>query len=319
VKGQLRLEWQNGAGDAVRAFALRDFRELGEEPERSRALNSIAGQEFGSDYTDPYEVAGFALALEHAPAGETLWRLETSLERPQPTSVLASPVARHFLGLVEVPLTRYARVALRRERPTSLSFLGTELRSAVELRALRSVDAQHDCFGAPCAIDFTTLRASFVADLQRPFATQRLILHTVAGAVGGRHDVVPPEELLYFGGPVTGPGYDFHELAGRAGISQRLEWRSPIPFFAVPLGRFGKVPASATLAPYAHVVAMAGAPVSVSRSGLPLPSVTPGAYPALGVGLLTFFDLVRFDVSRGLRHGRWLFSFDVNSDFWSVL
>jgi hypothetical protein len=319
VKGQLRLEWQNGAGDAVRAFALRDFRELGEEPERSRALNSIAAQEFGSDYTDPYETVGFGVALEHAPVGETLWRLETSLETPQSTSVLASPVARHFLGLVDVPLTRYARVALRRERPTSLSFFGTELRSALELRALRTVDAHQDCIGSPCPIDFTTLRGSFVGDLQRPIASQRLILHTVAGAVGARHDVLPAQELLYFGGPVTGPGYEFHELVGRAGISQRLEWRSPIPFFAVPLGRFGKVPASATLAPYAHVVAIGGAPVAVSRSGFPLQIVPPGAYPALGVGLLTFFDLVRFDLSRGLRHGRWLFSFDVNSDFWSVL
>jgi hypothetical protein len=35
--------------------------------------------------------------------------------------------------------------------------------------------------------------------------------------------------------------------------------------------------------------------------------------------LLTFFDLVRFDVSRGLRTGRWLFAFDVNPEFWSVL
>ena len=30
-------------------------------------------------------------------------------------------------------------------------------------------------------------------------------------------------------------------------------------------------------------------------------------------------DLVRFDVSRGFRNGRWLFAFDVNPDFWSVL
>jgi hypothetical protein len=44
-----------------------------------------------------------------------------------------------------------------------------------------------------------------------------------------------------------------------------------------------------------------------------------GAYPVLGLGLISFFDLVRIDVSRGLRNGRWLFAFDVNPEFWSVL
>jgi hypothetical protein len=34
---------------------------------------------------------------------------------------------------------------------------------------------------------------------------------------------------------------------------------------------------------------------------------------------MTGFDLLRFDVSRGLRGGRWIFSFDVNRAFWSVL
>ena len=44
-----------------------------------------------------------------------------------------------------------------------------------------------------------------------------------------------------------------------------------------------------------------------------------GAYPSLGLGLLTFFDLVRFDVARGLRGGRWTFGVDVSRDFWSIL
>jgi hemolysin activation/secretion protein len=171
---------------------------------------------------------------------------------------------------------------------------------------------------APCG-SFSTIRGSVVADLERPFGTKRLVLHTIAGAVGGRNDVIPPQELFYFGGPVSGPGYDFHQLVSRAGVSQRVEWRMPIPFFSVALGRFGKIPASATFAPYADVVALAGAPVSLFRSGRPIMTSTTGAYPSLGAGLLTFFDLVRFDVSRGLRSGRWLFSFDVNPEFWSVL
>jgi hypothetical protein len=319
VKWQGRLEWQNGAGDAIRAFGMRDFRELGDEQERSRALNSIAAQEFASDYTDPYQVVGGGVALERAPVGAPLWRLEASYEKPQQVAVNATPVAGHFLGVVDIPSTEYLRFSLRRERPTSLSFLGTELRTAIELRTLRSLNAAETCLGVGCLPKYTTLRGSLVADLERPIGTQRLVLHAVAGAVGGQHDVIPPQELFYFGGPVSGAGYEFHQFVARAGWSQRVEWRTPIPFFALPLGRFGKVPATATFAPYAQVVAIGGAPITISRSGIPIPATVSGAYPAIGAGLLTFFDLVRFDVSRGLREGRWLFGFDVNPEFWSVL
>jgi hypothetical protein len=233
----------------------------------------------------------------------------------------ATPVAGRFLGLVDVPATRYVRLALRRERPTSLSFLGTELRTAFEIRSLSSTSDITTACAVPesCPSSFVTVRGALVADLERPIGAQRLVLHTIAGAVGARHDSIPAQELVYFGGPMSGAGYDFHQLVGRAGWSQRFEWRSPIPFFAIPLGRFGKIPSSATLAPYAQVVAIGGAPVGVSRNGIPLAPVVAGAYPAVGLGLLTFFDLVRFDVSRGLRGGRWLFSFDVNPAFWSVL
>ena len=319
TKWQARLGWQNGSGTSVRAFVQRDFGELGDEPERSRAVNSLAAQEFGSDYTDPYEVEGLGIAFEHAPTGEPLWRFEVAYESMHTLTANATPVAGRFLGLVDVSPNHYARFSLRRERPTSLWLLGTELRTAVELRTLRAESEPLACTATHCFPRFTTLRGSFVANLERPIGRQRLVLHTIAGAVGGRDDVVPAQELFYFGGPMTAPGYDFHQLVGRAGLSQRLEWRFPVPFVAIPLGRFGKVPASATLAPYAQVVAIGGAPIAVSRDGLPFPSAIPGGYPSVGMGLLTFFDLVRFDVSRGLRHGRWLFSFDVNPEFWSVL
>lgn len=319
AKWQGRLDWQNGSGTLLRAFAQRDFRELGDEPERSRAVNSLAAQEFASDYTDPYRVESVGIAFEHAPVGEPLWHFEAAFESMRTLAANATPVAGRFLGLVDVPPNRYARFSLRRERPTSLWLLGTELRTAVELRTLRSEREPIACLATSCFPPFTTLRGSFIADLERPIGRQRILLHTLAGAVGGRDDVIPAQELFYFGGPVSAAGYEFHQLVGRVGLSQRLEWRAPIPFFALPLGRFGKVPASATLAPYAQVVAIGGAPITASRNGLAFVSATAGGHPSIGMGLLTFFDLVRFDVSRGLRHGRWLFSFDVNPEFWSVL
>jgi hypothetical protein len=44
-----------------------------------------------------------------------------------------------------------------------------------------------------------------------------------------------------------------------------------------------------------------------------------GGYPYAGVGALLFFDLLRVDVARGLRDGRWRFGVDVVRDFWSIL
>jgi hypothetical protein len=321
VKSNVNMAWQDGAGLSVRAFAQHEFRELGEEPERSRAINSIAAQEFASDYTDPYGVTDFGLAFERAPVGDVSWRLEAMLETPRSLAVNAMPVNGQFLGLVDVGVARNLRVVLRRERPTSLWWLGTELRSAVEVRVLRTVQSLVDnsCVGLPCPFDFTTVRGSLVADVERPIGNDRLVLHTIAGAVGGRNDVVPAQELLYFGGPVSAPGYEFHELVGRAAWSQRLEWRTSIPFFAVPLGRFGRIPSSATLAPYAQIVAIGGPSRTLVRGGMPNDTAVPGGYASIGVGLLTFFDLVRFDVARGMRNGRWFFSFDVNPEFWGVL
>lgn len=319
-KWQARLEWQSGAGTTVRLFGQRDYRELGEEPERSRAVNSIATQEFASDWTDPYGVEGAGIAFEHARAGEMLWRVEAARERSFSLSVQASPVAGRFVGLVNVPTSWYERASIRIERPTSLWVLGTELRAALEIRGLHAEGGDAPCvIGADCPLSYSTVRGAIVADIERPIGSQRLVLHTIAGAAAGVHDTIPAQELFYFGGPVSGPGYEFHQLVGRAGLSQRVEWRAPIPFFTVRLGRFGKVPGSATIAPYAQLVLTDARTGALYRERQPLAVAASGGYSTLGVGLLTFFDLVRFDVARGLRDGRWLFSFDVNPEFWSVL
>jgi len=148
------------------------------------------------------------------------------------------------------------------------------------------------------------------ADVERPFGVQRLVLRTTLGAVGG-DPRIPPQRLVYLGGPLTGPGYAYHELAGRIGASQRVEWRSPVPFPSFPLGRFGRAGGRATLAPYAHLA-------YVSRPAA-FQAPRNGWYPSAGIGLLTLFDLLRFDVARGLRDGRWTFSFDVSREFWGIL
>jgi hypothetical protein len=65
-----------------------------------------------------------------------------------------------------------------------------------------------------------------------------------------------------------------------------------------------------TLAPFAHVV-------YVDRAA-PFAPVQ-GFYPSIGLGSMFFFDLVRVDVARGLRDGRWTFNADVTRLFWPIL
>src|SRR4051812_14667656 len=53
-KGMAQLSRVTASGMTYDVFALRDFRDLGDVAERSGVVNSLAAQEFASDYTDPY-------------------------------------------------------------------------------------------------------------------------------------------------------------------------------------------------------------------------------------------------------------------------
>jgi hypothetical protein len=174
-------------------------------------------------------------------------------------------------------------------------------------------------------------RGAATANVELPIGnTQRLVLTGSAAAVtSGSPLPTAPQDLVYLGGPVSGPGYDFHALAGERGGSAHLEWRMPTPFPAFSLGRFGRVPARATVAPYVHVLGIGDVPRCVSpvgaSAGAPFAfrdlcdRPAAGVYPAVGAAFLLPFDIVRLDVARGLRQGRWTFAVDVSREFWSIL
>jgi hypothetical protein len=168
------------------------------------------------------------------------------------------------------------------------------------------------------------VRASGEVDAARDVAGARVVWRTIGAAVRGSHHV-PAQELVFLGGPLSAPGYDYHSLVGNAGASQRLELQVPVPFPSVSLGRFGRSAATGKLAPFVTVLGLK----SASRVTIGAPQYPEaidrifgretGFYPSAGAGLLLFFDLVRLDAARGLRDGRWTFSLDVNRAFWSVL
>ena len=44
-----------------------------------------------------------------------------------------------------------------------------------------------------------------------------------------------------------------------------------------------------------------------------------GIYPSVGIAVQPFFDLMRFQLARGLRNGGWGLNVDVTRDFWGIL
>ena len=111
---------------------------------------------------------------------------------------------------------------------------------------------------------------------------------------------------------MSAPGYAFHEFASVAGVTQRAEWRTAIPAPSFSLGRFGRAPARATLAPFAQATfARRAAATDVAHPT--------GVYPSAGIALQPFFDLVRLELARGLRNGAWSFNVDLSRDFWGLL
>ncbi|MBW7935322.1 MAG: hypothetical protein H3C62_17280 [Gemmatimonadaceae bacterium] len=150
-------------------------------------------------------------------------------------------------------------------------------------------------------------RATLSVDAEWRATGGRWVARTIAGATAGGF-ALPPQRQVRLGGPVTAPGFDFHQFAGRAGVSQRLEWQRPVPFLPLRLGRFGTVPSVLTFAPF------------VTGLWMDAPGTSDHGWRAsVGLGVLSFFDQLRIDVARGGRGGRWTFGVDLSASLWPIL
>jgi hypothetical protein len=266
-----------------------------DEPETSAIRNSIAAQEFGSDYTDPFDVRGVALSARTGTFNAWNATIEAALERHDPLSVHASPASGRYEPTIPAVRVDERRLSLVLDRPTRLTVGGIEAQLTLAGAAIG--------FRSPDSSSYSFLsRFSARGNFERPLGQSRIVAHTLIAAVVG-DDPVPAQHLVYLGGPTTGPGYDFHEFAGKIGASQRLELRVTAPFPSFKLGRYGRTPATITFAPFANVM-------WINERGW---------YPSAGLGALSIFEVLRFDVARGLHNGRWSFSVDAGKDFWRIL
>ena len=310
AKGTGHVTWRSAEGHSLRFSVFDDLAMVGEVPEVSGLRNSIAAQEFGSDWIDQLRVRGYSVRLEQRLRGGTQFSAEYRYQREDPLDVHARPASGDFAPAFAADSLSRASLALGWERHWSVA------RGAGSVRAALGVTGAIANYAAGAIGDIAITgpavgRTSMQLDLSLPAGRGRFVARTLGAAVAGRSTFapeLPAQDYVLLGGPVTGPGLGFHTLAAAEGVSQRLEYQSRIPFLSINLGRFGRVPSSLTLAPYVHGVWL-GRPIRGE----------PGWHPSVGLGVIGLFDLIRIDVAHGLRDGRWMFSMDVAREFWPIL
>ncbi|KPJ83192.1 MAG: hypothetical protein AMS18_17740 [Gemmatimonas sp. SG8_17] len=306
LKGRFALSRGFSHKLAVTLFGERDYRDMGDVEEASLLKNSLAAVLFANDYTQPYDVWSVGATVDVGISGGTHLSLAASYERQGRLNVNASPLSGEYDLTIPAWSLQGGRLAISLARRTGAMLLGTEIGWNLELRGGVYEGRDTTLSQSPLFVG----RAAVKLDAVRRFGSAALVLRTVAAVAGGSPSV-PPQEQVYLGGPISGPGYRFHEFASDFGVSQRAEGQFRIPFISVPMLKYGKSPRSATLAPYFHLVYI-GDPTAFSTRAR-------GFYPAIGMGALFLFDLLRFDVARGLREGSWTFSVDVAETLWGIL
>ena len=289
-KGGARLTWRLSPQVSLRLGAFDEVRDASDVMEVSGLRNTLAAQEWGIDYTEPYRVRGSDLRLEFR-GNRYLSTFSIARERTDSLAVEASPTMGTFRPLPGVASEAGWRAEHTIARAAHPWLGGTRtLRFTGQVRKLDDRPGLHP-------------RYSLGMEYERPMGSWTLSSSTFIGFSSmGR-----PQDLFRSGGPVSAPGYRAHEFVSTGVLTERLEAQLPVPFLSFPLGRWGRSPARATLAPYASILLIE------SSGGRYL------GYPSAGIGLLTFFDLVRFDLARGIRNGRWAFGVDISKDLWRIL
>lgn len=307
LKGEGRLTWISSGAVALAAFAFRDYRDAGDVAEGSMLAMSIAAQEFGADHTDPYDVRGLGVRLDAGVGAGFRWSVSASREEQRSLSIHATPANGRFGPTIPALALQASRVCVGLDRLPSRGPAGTTWRAHAELRGetFAAADTASERGGQ------TVGRAFLDVETSRQFDHDRLVIRAMAGAATASA-VLPSQERVFVGGPVTGPGYAYHGFTGRSAGGVRVEWQAPVPGPAISLGRFGTTRSRMTIAPFAVVVWESPA-AGRHRAGLE-------AHPAIGVGGIGLFDLVRVDVARGLGGGgRWTVWVDATRDWWGIL
>ena len=266
-------------------------------PGASRAVNTLSGLLKNRDYTDPYFTSGAVIRYG--------WSLGTSSSLE-----VGAEWARHRSGrnVVDDGLGGNPTTEWGTSRPVLSVDEGDDLAFEV-MHATRTA-----------ARGFESSATARVGQMEdQPYAsllwatTLRRELHErgttlEAGLrVGISTEAAPVQRLFLLGGRHTLPGYPFRSFIGNQMALLRVE------------------ASHAVLAPWlrVHIFGATGA-TGFARSGLPDPGwprrSTDEVKSSAGLGLDLGWDLLRFDVGRGLNDGGdWEFVFSVQRRFWEWL
>lgn len=309
VKGEGTVGWQAPSGVGVRLTAYRRYPSAGDVVESSTLANSLAAELGGADRTDPYDARGVEAAL--VAGGGVRWQMRIARDVEGPLAVHADPAFGRYGPTLPAWAQWATRASIGVTRTPTSGPLGTTWQSEAALQG----DWFHRRDSALAERNPLVARAVGSADIERPIGVDRLDVRLFAATVAARGGLaaVPPQDFVFAGGPMSGPGYAYHEFVAQTEGSVHGEWQVPVPFPAINLGRRlgGSTPPSALLAPFAQAVY-----VDQPASFAPRRA---GWYPAVGLGTIAFFGLLRIDIARGLRDGRWTVALDTDRAWWGIL
>ncbi|MGQ0766616.1 MAG: hypothetical protein ACT4OZ_13230 [Gemmatimonadota bacterium] len=304
-KGSLAASLRRAGGLVVSLRGFDEHRIIEDVQEMSRLSSSVASQEFGSDYTDPISVRGGELGIGWGSADRATWRFAAAFERHGELEVRSSPSRGRYAAALPATAIEGPRVSLQLLRSEAAA---ADRRLLVSYRAEARAMSARSLNDAVSDTRFWRFHGRLTIEKAGPGGgrSRTPTMLDLAGGASASTRGLPLQEHFFLGGPVSAPGYGFHELRGAGFTSARLETGIPIGFPPIPLGRFGRVPGAATLRPFVGSVWISGTEGASAR-------------PYAGAGLVALFDLVRIDVARGLRDGRWRITADVTRDFWPIL
>jgi hypothetical protein len=254
------------------------MRDIGLVPGSAPALGSFAALLAHEDYLDPYFARGAALTIRGAQPGAGP-ELILRWERHRTAQTVVSGDFRPVRSVADDELgSVQARVPFPLPGQGGGRVWGT--------------------LGRLGSHTFATAVAEAEWARRTPDATWQLLANVLAGA-GTLH--TPPQMLFLLGGHGTMPGYDYRSFVGRRFWLARVEGTRPLRHPWVGIRTFATLGGTQ----------MAGATTPDDWRARD----SAGLRAAVGLGLSLGWDVLRLDVARGLRDGRWDVMFSVDPRF----
>ena len=256
------------------------------------SLSAVAG---GGDYRDPWFRSGLEASWRFPLDGGSLRVAAAGEEQTAAREVPGPQSGGDVQAVRPVREGTTARLEAGLEAPLG-RLLGAGWRASL---SVEGATAEVGDFGYSRAL--LRLEGRSPSPAEQPVAWS---LRLAAGVSGGD---VPAQRLFLLGGRGTVPGYRFRPWGGDRVLLGRVGGAADL---APPWIR-ARVRASAGWTEIGGAGERAAGRLGVDGSG--------GLRPSGGAGLGLFWDLLRVNVDRGLRDGRWSLNVSVDPEFWPVL